>query len=363
MARVVVIATGGTIASEATDAGVVATRPAARLLRGTGIDDVEVETLDLMTVGSYRLTLGHLRRISDAVAELLTRPTRPVDGIVITHGTDTMEETAVLLDLVHDDPRPVILTGAQRAGDTADGDGPANLGDAVRVAASQEARDRGVMIVFAGRIVPARGARKIHTTALDAFRSVVGPPLGTVHDGRACFGSAVSRPVPLPRPDAAFDRTRVDLVEVYPGADDVLLRAAARAGASGIIVAGTGIGNGNAEILEAAAELVDDGVALVLSTRVPAGPVRAVYGNGGGADLVAAGVPPASGLPATQLRILLALLISTGLTAVRPLPELIATYADATPACTANPLDSFDDNDHPDNIDHPDNDNHFNKED
>nr|WP_064570637.1 asparaginase [Gordonia sp. LAM0048] len=334
MTRIAVIATGGTIASEATDAGVVATQTAARLVERAGLDDVEVETIDLMTVGSYRLTLGHLRQISDAVGALLARSTEPVDGVVITHGTDTMEETAILLDLVHDDPRPVVLTGAQRAGDTADGDGPGNLTDAVRVAAAPAARDRGVMIVFAGQIIPARGARKIHTIALDAFRSVVSPPSGSVTNEQVCFGPTAPRPAPLPRPGPEFDDTRVDLVDVYPGADDALLRAAANCGAAGIVLAGTGIGNGNPAIVDAATDLVDDGLALILSTRVPAGPVRGVYGNGGGADLVAAGVPPVSGLPAAQARILLALLLSTGLALEQPLAELISTYADLTPSGT-----------------------------
>ncbi|WP_374613137.1 asparaginase [Gordonia sp. (in: high G+C Gram-positive bacteria)] len=336
MTRIAIVATGGTIACEATDAGVVATKTAAQLVERAGLDDIEIETVDLMTVGSYRLTLGHLRQISDAVGALLTRSTERVDGVVITHGTDTMEETAILLELVHDDPRPVVLTGAQRAGDNADGDGPGNLTDAVRVAATPTARDRGVMIVFAGQIIPARGARKIHTTALDAFRSVVSPSSGKVTNGQVCFGPTAPRPDPLPRPDAGFDDTRVDLVDVYPGADDALLRAAAACGAAGIVLAGTGIGNGNPAIVEAAADLVDDGLALVLSTRVPAGPVRGVYGNGGGADLVGAGVPPVSGLPATQARILLALLLSTGRTRDQPLAHLIETYADVSPNRASN---------------------------
>ncbi|MBY4573883.1 L-asparaginase [Gordonia paraffinivorans] len=309
-ARIAVLATGGTIASVATDHGVVATRTAGSLVDGLGIADVEVETIDLMTIGSYRMTLEHLRRISDAVADLLSRTDRPVDGIVITHGTDTMEETAILLDLVHDDPRPVVLTGAQRAGDAEAGDGPRNLTDAVRVAASAEARDHGVMIVFDGAVLPARGTRKLHTEALHAFGSVNGTELGTVGPGGVHLVADIVRPKPLPRPDSRLDVTRVDLVESYPGADDALLHAAVRAGATGIVLAGTGLGNTNPQIVAAATELVSEGIALVVSTRVPEGPVRGVYGSGGGADLTAAGIPCASGLPASQVRILLALWLS-----------------------------------------------------
>ena len=184
MTRVAVVATGGTIASTASAGGVVASRSAVDLLQSTHVTDIDVETVDLMTVGSYRMNLGHIRLISDAVADLLARETDPIDGIVITHGTDTTEENAVLLDLVHDDPRPVVLTGAQRASDAADGDGPRNLADAVLVAASPRARGLGVLIAFAGRVLPARGTRKVHTAALAAFGSVIGAAaVGEVVDG------------------------------------------------------------------------------------------------------------------------------------------------------------------------------------
>ncbi|MDP0396639.1 asparaginase [Tsukamurella strandjordii] len=327
-ARVAVIATGGTIASTATEGGVVANRTGATLLADAGVRDVRTDTIDLMTVGSYRLTLGHMREISDAVAEVLARGGEDrVDGVVITHGTDTLEETAILLDLVHDDPRPVVLTGAQRPQDAADGDGRRNLADAVRVAASPDARDLGVLIVFAGRVLPARGTRKIHTTALAAFDSVLGAGVGEIRGDTVVIASAPRRPKPLPRPTSDFDRTRVDLVDMYPGADDALLRAAVAVGATGVVIAGTGIGNANPDVVSAATDLLAAGTALVLSTRVPEGPVAGVYGNGGGADLVAAGIPAASGLPATQVRILLALLLSHHMLRADNATSLIDVYA------------------------------------
>ncbi|ABG95012.1 asparaginase [Rhodococcus jostii RHA1] len=326
--RIAIIATGGTIASTTSEGGVVANQTAATLLEGTGIAGVEIETIDLMTIGSYQMTLGHLRQISDQVADLLAREHERVDGIVITHGTDTMEETAILLDLVHDDPRPLVLTGAQHPRDAVAGDGPRNLADAVRVAASPDARELGVLIAFAGRILPARGTRKMHTTALAAFDSMVGGSVGNVSGGAVSIISAPRRPKPLPRPTLAFDDTRVDLVEMYPGGDAALIHAAVAAGAKGVIVAGTGIGNANPAVVAAARDLLPRGVFLVLSTRVPEGPVAGVYGNGGGADLVAAGVPAASGLPATQLRILLALWLSQRVDASEQVNSLIDIYAD-----------------------------------
>ncbi|WP_082965116.1 asparaginase [Mycobacterium sp. ACS1612] len=328
MTRIAVIATGGTIASTASDGGVVATRSAADLLQTAQVTGIEVESIDLMTVGSYCMRLEHIRSISDAVAALLDRKDDPVDGIVVTHGTDTMEETAILLDLVHDDPRPVVLTGAQRASDALDADGPQNLADAVVVAGSPDARGIGVLVVFAGQILPARATRKLHTTALAAFGSVSGAKIGAVTDGTVAISAIPKRPKALARPTADFDNTRVDLVEMYPGADATLMRAAVAAGARGIVLAGTGIGNANPEVVDAARELVADGVAVVLSTRVPEGPVAGVYGNGGGADLIAADVPAAPALPATQLRILLALWLSHHGGNTPGVDSMIALYAD-----------------------------------
>jgi L-asparaginase len=323
-----VIATGGTIASTATDGGVVATRSAADLLDSAHVTGIEIESLDLMTVGSYCMTLQNLRTISDAVTGLLNRRTDSVDGIVITHGTDTMEETAILLDLIHDDPRPVILTGAQRASDALDSDGPQNLADAVLVAGTSESRDLGVLIVFAGRILPARATRKMHTAALAAFASASGTNVGDVIDGNVTVNSIPKRPNPLPPPTETFDRIRIDLVTMYPGADGTFLRAAAVAGAQGIVLAGTGIGNANPQVVDAASELLASDVAVVLSTRVSEGPVAGVYGNGGGADLVSLGIPLASGLPATQLRILLALWLSQHSFDASQVRSMIETYAD-----------------------------------
>jgi L-asparaginase len=328
MSRVVLLTTGGTISSRSSRAGgtgVVATDDAetiGRLAVRPG-SDVQVEAHEVMRIGSYQMRLADLRAISDAVAEQLDRD--DIDGIVITHGTDTLEETAALLDLVHDDPRPVVLTGAQRAADVPDTDGPRNLADAVDVAASPAARDSGVLVAFAGSVLPARGTLKVHTVDLAAFANAAGP-LGEVVDGRVHLHHSPRRPKPLPRPEPDFDTTRVDLVPAYPGSDDVLLRAAVGAGATGVVLLGTGVGNGPPDLTPLVQRLTDDGVVVGLSSRVPNGPVLPVYGNGGGADLVAAGAVPLSRLPASQARIVLALLLSTGAGPTQ-VAALLADYA------------------------------------
>lgn len=306
---VVVLATGGTISSRRSQGALVAADDASAVLDGIEFGDgITVEEHDVLRVGSYRMTLADMRVVADAVARQLERD--DVDGVVITHGTDTLEETAVLLDLVHADPRPVVLTGAQRPADITDTDGPRNLRDAVAVAADPAARDHGVMVVFDESVLAARGVRKSHTVDLAAFSNPAGS-VGVVYDGAAKMHNVPVRPPALTSPGQAFDATRVDIVTAYPGGDDRLLRAAAQAGARGIVLAGTGIGNAPAGVAGTVAEIVGGGVVVALSTRVAAGPVLPVYGDGGGSDLVSAGAIPVA-LPATQARVALALLLSSG---------------------------------------------------
>jgi L-asparaginase len=306
---VVVLATGGTISSRRTQGALVAADDASAVLADIEFGEgITVEAHDVLRIGSYRMSLADMRVVAETVARQLDRD--DVDGVVITHGTDTLEETAILLDLLHADSRPVVLTGAQRAADIADSDGPRNLRDAVAVAADPTARDHGVLVVFNESVLAARGVRKSHTVDLAAFSNPAGT-VGVVYDGAAKMHNVPARPPALRAPGADFDAVRVDIVATYPGGDDRLLRAAVQAGARGIVLAGTGIGNAPPGVAQSVAEIVSAGVAVALSTRVAAGPVLPVYGDGGGSDLVSAGAIPVA-LPASQARIALALLVSSG---------------------------------------------------
>ncbi|HEX2287062.1 MAG TPA: asparaginase, partial [Mycobacterium sp.] len=251
MPHVVVLATGGTISSRRTDGSVVSVDDASAVLAGAEFGgEITVEAHDLLKVGSYRMTLADMRLVAEAVHGQLDRD--DVDGVVITHGTDTLEETAILLDLVHTDTRPVVLTGAQRAADVADTDGPRNLSDAVAVAADPAARGHGVMVVFDGTVLAARGVRKSHTVDLGAFRNPAGTS-GVVYSGAVKLHSVPIRPTALARPGAELDAVRVDIVAAYPGGDDRLLQAAVKAGAGGIVLAGTGVGNAPSGLAESIA--------------------------------------------------------------------------------------------------------------
>jgi len=314
--RIAVLATGGTIASRSTPSGIVPTLSVAEVISDVPVpDEVDVVAHEIMRKASQQLTMADLRRIQDAVRDVLALTGEDaVDGVVVTHGTDTLEETAFLLDLVHDDERPVVVTGAMRAADSRRSDGQTNLADAIAVAASDQARGAGVLVCLAGSVLAAEGTRKLHTLRLDTFGSVELPgPLGGVTDGDVTIPLRRFRHPPLPPAGEAFDRVRVDMVMVFPGADDVVLRACADAGASAVVLLGVGNGNANDEIVSGVRRLTRQGIVVAVGSRAPFGPTVAMYGDGGGQDLVDAGALMLHGLPPTQARVLLALLASQGL--------------------------------------------------
>lgn len=306
MRRVHLLATGGTIASRRGADGLSATTPAADLLASAGCPpDLDVTVSDLTTVGSYALSMADLRRL---VLDVRRHLSEDVDGIVVTHGTDTMEESAYLADLVHDDPRPVVFTGAQRPFDSPAPDGPTNLSAALRVAASPLSRDLGVLLCFDGLAFAGRGVRKVETLRSGAFAAPGRGPLLQV------TGESV---VPLARPvrqealplDLDTELPRVDVVACYLGVDETLLHAAAAAGAAGIVLEAFGAGNVPPAIAEAAGRLVARGVPVLVCSRVPSGPVAPLYA-GGGASLASAGAVFAGDLSPWQGRLLLAAALS-----------------------------------------------------
>ncbi|WP_236791779.1 asparaginase [Amycolatopsis sp. GM8] len=305
--KVVVLSTGGTIASRANERGAsVASDEVSALLRRLPFEaGVPVEGRDVLRLGSYLLTPADMAGIAREIRRALDDP--DVLGVAVTHGTDTMEESAFLADLVHDDPRPVVFTGAQRPADATDTDGPRNLADAITVAADERAHGRGVLIVFDGAVFAARGTRKTQTLAAAAFSSPDHGPIGQVREGSLVFTGAPERP---PRIELSEMDARVDIVALYPGADTTALDAVVVAGAAGIVLEATGAGNANPPIRDAVARLTEAGIVFALSTRVHAGPVAGLYGNGGGRDLVEAGAIPAGLLRPSQARILLTALLS-----------------------------------------------------
>ncbi|MFJ9592679.1 asparaginase [Streptomyces virginiae] len=300
MGRIVVISTGGTIASRWQGSGFAADADGSEVIATAPLPEgMTVEVVDLFSVNSPRLTTAHQLTLLRTVHEVLADP--GVDGIVVTHGTDTLEESAFLVDLHHHDPRPIVFTGSQRPMGTADGDGPGNLYDALLTAATT--RGLGVLIAFAGRVHAARGTVKTQAVDLDAFADPSKELLGKIGFGKVAILRTPQRPAALPLPAMPELPPRVDMVMHHADADPALLNAAVESGARGIVLIGTGAGNATPEIVEAVRAAVARGVLVALTTRVMAGPVTEIYTHGGAVDLVAAGAVPTGTLRAGQARI------------------------------------------------------------
>ena len=310
---VTVISIGGTIAMTPVEDGdgVAPSLGAAELLR-------EVEGLDrvarLNAVGFRRLPGAHLE-LAD-VTELAARIEREIEdgaGVVVTQGTDTLEEAAYALDLMLSPPRrPVVVTGAMRNPSVLGADGPANLAAAVRVAASPEAAGAGVLVVMDDEIHAARLVQKSHSSGLGAFRSFPGP-VGWLSEGQVRI---VLRPVASERLTVPPDRDPppVALVTASLGDDGRLLDHLAEAGYAGAVVEALGGGHLPAAMANRAATLAQR-IPVVFSTRVGCGEVlRQTYDfPGSEIDLIRRGLIPSGALDGPKARVLLTLALLAGL--------------------------------------------------
>ena len=297
--HVVVLSTGGTIASTHDKKGaVVPTVTGSKLvepLSGTfDKDKLTLEVKDIAKLDSSAMTLDDTDTIIEAVNKELRRD--DVDGVVVTHGTDSMEETAIAVDTFQDSDKPVALTGAMRPFDDPDPDGPDNLALAVKTVTDPSNKGRGTFIAFANHVIPARGAFKSDTTKADGFAN---------NNGK----KQPQRPKALKH--QPLGNTRVDIIAAYPGAPADLIQRSLDSGAEGIVIEGMGAGNIGDELAQAAKAAAKK-VPVVLTTRVDHGPVEGIYGGaGGGATLADAGVISSGTLRAPQARMLLAAAIST----------------------------------------------------
>jgi L-asparaginase len=307
--NVTVLGTGGTIASTAGDSGATPTKSGAEL-----VDAVpELQAYATVTVEqpvqtpSFELDAGTLERIGDRVEALDTDLS--TDAVVVTHGTDTLEETALYLDVARDPATPVFVTGAQRRPDELSADGPGNLQTAFRAAAAFAERNcGGVYVAFDETVHSARDATKRHASKRDAFASPNAGPVATVdREGVHVTREPRSETPAVPATSLAPD---VPVVKSGAAVGAGLLPAALDLDPDGVVLEGTGLGNTTAAIgdlvREAAAERP-----VVVTTRCPEGRVTPVYGgDGGGERLREAGAIFAADLPAHKARLTLMLAIS-----------------------------------------------------
>lgn len=300
----VVLTTGGTIASRQGDGGdLLAVDAGSDLVAIAGLGG-RVRVEEFCRVGSYAMTLPLLASLVERVRQLCADPR--VAGVVVTHGTDTMEESAYLTDLGHDRQVPVVFTGAQLPADHPQTDGPANLRDAVLLARDPSVAPLGVLIAMAGCAYAAAEATKAHSTLPDPWGACGASPLAVVSGGRVTvLRQPGPPPVPVVMPVHRAAR-RVDLVKLAVGVDGAMVRASVAGGAEGIVLEGFGLGNAPPDVTAAVVEAVSVGVIVAVVTRCGAGPTSAAYGGGGGADLERAGALLLSGFTGQRARILLA---------------------------------------------------------
>jgi L-asparaginase len=308
--RVLLVGLGGTIAMTGTAAAGVAPALSAEQLVAAvpGLPD-DLDVLSFRNRPGASLKLADLTELSTVLA---TRFAAGVTGAVVTQGTDTIEESAYVLDLLHGGPQPIVVTGAMRNPTLAGADGPANLLAAVTVAASPDARDLGCVVAMADEVYAARQVRKTHSASVGAFAAPGGGPLGHVVEGTFRLASRTARqrlvlPPPAgPAPEVAVFTATLD--------DDGRLLAGLARQVAGLVIAGFGAGHVPEPwvdpLTEAAAR-----IPVVLASRTGAGPVlTGTYGfPGSERDLIARGLIPAGFLHPYKARILLRLALAAGL--------------------------------------------------
>ena len=279
-ANVVILATGGTIAGAAatgTQAGYTsgAVNIDTMIAGVPGITDLaNIKGEQISNVGSQDITFDIMLTLARRINELAKSP--GVDGIVITHGTDTMEDTAFFLNLTVKTDKPVVMVGSMRPSTAVSADGPLNLYNAVGVAADPKAAGRGVLVVMNDWIQGAHSLTKTSTTAVQTFMSPLRGLVGTANYGKNDY---FTRPEWKHTTQSEFDITgvttlpRVDIIYASADMSPDLIDCAAANGAKGVVIAGVGNGNMNKASVTAAANAVKKGVVVVRSSRVVTGSV------------------------------------------------------------------------------------------
>lgn len=281
---VLVLTTGGTIAMKAdSNRGVIPAVSGQDLIESVpGLAAVcPLKVREFSNIPSPHMTPRRMFELADAVEESLHH--QDIRGVVITHGTDTLEETAYLLDLMHENEKPVCLTGAMRSAADISPDGPMNLLCAVRTAACPSARGKGVLVVMNEEIHAAREVVKSHSANTETFVSPFWGPIGYVDPDKVVFrreplGRQSLRPVELV--------DDVHLIKLVSGSDSTLLDVLVERNVAGIVLEGFGRGNVPPAVLPGIRRAVGKGIPVVITTRTIAGRVLDVYGYEGGAKTV-----------------------------------------------------------------------------
>lgn len=305
---VTVLALGGTIAMiPSAEGGAVPALTAQMLVAAVPqlADIACVEARSFRQIPSAHLRFEDLEALAETIRELAAQGRR---GVVVTQGTDTIEESAFALDLLLEPGMPVIVTGAMRNPSLAGADGPANLLAAVQVAISDAARDHGCMVVMNDEVHAARFVRKLHTTSPSAFGSPLSGRIGWLSEGRVRFAAL---PIPMPPlPAGPATPARVGLVTIALGDDGDHVRALVAQGIDGLVVEGTGGGHVQPDVADALADAASR-IPVVLASRTGAGEtLERTYGfPGSEIDLLRRGLIRAGWLDGLKAKVLLTLLL------------------------------------------------------
>jgi L-asparaginase len=333
MSRCAIVTTGGTIVSRIDERTGLATPVLSgdelvETLQGV-TDPADLEVIDYIRVASPQITPRHWVGMHAKIQALVERD--DIGGVVVTHGTSTLEETAWFLDLTLSTDKPVVVTGAQRNVSEVGFDGPRNLLAALRVCRCDEARGLGVLVVLNDHVNAAREVTKTHTIDVETFQSGEWGYLGSLVKDRVVFHRRPSRHLHLPleltrqsslqsplqsrlqSPLPAPELPPVEIVSMYAGASGAMVRAAADSGARGVVVQAVASGHVNAAMQEAIVDVLGRGIPVVVSTRIPKGGTRLGYGFAGSSQqLVQAGAVLSGDLSPWKARIVLMLAIQAG---------------------------------------------------
>ncbi|MHC1719195.1 MAG: asparaginase [Clostridiaceae bacterium] len=303
MKKIIVIFTGGTISmkkDEESDAAVPALGAEDIIKLSPGIEKLaDLSFYDFGMLPSPHVTAQKMMELSRIISEKIE--TEGYDGVVVTHGTDSLEETAFLVDLTYKGSKPVVFTGSMKSSSDFGWDGPSNLTESVIAAIADEAADRGVMVVLDGEIHAAAQVTKTNTHSLNTFKSVDFGPLGFVEGSTAKFFYRYEKRQYI---HAEMIKENVALIKCGCGMDDSLIRFCAESGCSGMVIEGMGRGHIPPGMLPGVEYALGRDIPVVLVSRCPTGKVLDDYGyKGAGRELKEMGVIFGGNLPGQKARI------------------------------------------------------------
>ncbi|HFO1617672.1 TPA: asparaginase [Staphylococcus aureus] len=308
MKHLLVIHTGGTISMSQDQSNKVVTNDINPISMHQDVINqyAQIDELNPFNVPSPHMTIQHVKQLKDIILEAVTN--KYYDGFVITHGTDTLEETAFLLDLILGIEQPVVITGAMRSSNEIGSDGLYNYISAIRVASDEKARHKGVMVVFNDEIHTARNVTKTHTSNTNTFQSPNHGPLGVLTKDRVQFHHMPYRQQAL---ENVNEKLNVPLVKAYMGMPGDIFSFYSREGIDGMVIEALGQGNIPPSALEGIQQLVSLNIPIVLVSRSFNGIVSPTYAyDGGGYQLAQQGFIFSNGLngPKARLKLLVALI-------------------------------------------------------